>query len=147
MPDLPISRIFMDRIRIICLVLILLLWCGNLWAHTTEKIERVEFVFEAKDGRGAEIYNDSGTLLLHASRFRMEMADDLLMVSDGKTIWIYRPQTEDVIIMDADIANLQSASDDDISLEQTLHTLAGLFGYSHSNSSEIKIERSTNGTL
>ena len=114
---------------------------------------KVDFNFDAKDRSGREIYNDSGTITLCGNKFRMEVADDLVMVSDGVTLWVYKPQSEDIIIMEAQMAGLSSTQSEeplhhptaDASLEQAMQNMATLFGYSDGTSSKIEIIRGANG--
>jgi len=123
----------------------------------------IGFNFEATDRSGNLIYNDAGTVTMSGNRFRMEVAEDLVMVSDGTTLWIYKPQSEDIIIMDAAMAGLQAASSAvssvssasssssvsaaDKSLEQALHNLAALFGYAGGDASKIDIKRDPGGLM
>lgn len=108
---------------------------------------KIVFNFEASDRKGNPIYNDAGTVTISGNRFYMEVAEDFVMVSDGTTLWIYKPQSEDIIVMDAAVVGLQNASVADSSLEQALLNLATLFGYSEGSSSRMDIKRSASGDL
>lgn len=108
---------------------------------------KIVFNFEVSDRKGNPIYNDAGTVTISGNRFHMEVAEDFVMVSDGNTLWIYKPQSEDIIVMDAAVVGLQNASVADSSLEQALLNLATLFGYSEGSSSRMDIKRSASGDL
>lgn len=116
-------------------------------AQSQDSPIKIGFNFEATDRSGNLIYNDAGTVTMSGNRFRMEVAEDLVMVSDGTTLWIYKPQSEDIIVMDAAVVGLQNASVADSSLEQALLNLATLFGYSEGSSSRMDIKRSASGDL
>lgn len=114
---------------------------------------QMDFTFMATDRQGNELYNDGGIITLSGNRFRMEVAEDLVMVSDGVTLWVYKPQSEDIIIMEAGVAGIPaeasavSAVSKDNSLEQALQNMAALFGYSDSTGSKIDVKRGPDGKI
>ena len=58
----------------------------------------IGFDFFAMDGKGEKIYEERGTVSVRGDKFRMEIPDDLLVVSDGTVKWIYKPGAEELII-------------------------------------------------
>lgn len=66
---------------------------GNIKAGTV-----IGFDFSATDGKGKKIYEERGTVSVWGDKFRMEIPDDLIVVSDGVVKWIYKPGEEELII-------------------------------------------------
>lgn len=77
----------------------------------------LSFNFSATDKGGVEVYNSSGTVVSFEESYIME-TDDVMVVSDGQTKWIYQRGINELIIqsveegvsvMDNPFAILQSA--------------------------------------
>ncbi len=72
----------------------------------------IAFSFSAEDASGKMIYNEKGNLSVSGGKFRMVMADEFTIVSDGSVQWIYNPANEDIIISQSELSGqLSKASD------------------------------------
>lgn len=64
-----------------------------------------KFTFTATDAKGKQVYNESGSIWIFGNKFRLEMPDELMVVSDGVTRWIYKMQSEEIIVSESDPEN------------------------------------------
>lgn len=58
----------------------------------------ISFVFSATDNKAQEIYRESGKTIVYGNKYRMDVPDNLLVVSNGTSRWIYKPQEEELVI-------------------------------------------------
>lgn len=90
-------------------IFIVCLFSGNVNSQNINKeLERfalranagseIEFVFSATDNKGKEIYNESGSTIIHGNKYKLEIPNELLVVNDGTTRWIYKGQDDEMVI-------------------------------------------------
>lgn len=65
----------------------------------------MEFVFTATDGEGETIYEESGSVAVNGGMYRLEVQEDLMVIGNGETQWLYKPQSEEIIIVSSEISN------------------------------------------
>lgn len=58
----------------------------------------IAFQFSATDNKGKEIYNETGKTLIQGNKYRLEVPDNLLIVNNGSTRWIYKEQDDELVI-------------------------------------------------
>lgn len=107
----------MRRIRLIAPVLALLMWSAQAAAQTPLdnylaqlKTLRTEFSQEVTDSKGRQVQNAAGKLtIVRPGKFRWELtpgggASPQLMVADGKNLWFYDRDLEQVSVKPASSA-------------------------------------------
>ena len=65
------------------------------------KAMKIDYRQTIEDGDGGLISETSGRLYLHDSKFKLEVLDQV-MISDGKTLWLYFKDDNEVTISDMD---------------------------------------------
>lgn len=58
----------------------------------------IAFQFSATDNKGEIIYNETGKTLIQGNKYRLEVPDNLLLVNNGITRWIYKEQDDELVI-------------------------------------------------
>ena len=82
------------------------------------------FAFSAKDAKGVSVYDAKGDIEVSGPKFRMEIPQEMIVVSDGKTQWVYNCSNDEIIISESEFSQqLASAS---TPLEM-VEKVAGLF--------------------
>ncbi len=72
----------------------------------------IYFIFTAIAADGSQVANETGKLFLDGNKYRLEVEDELLVVCDGSTQWMYKPQSEEIVIVGSEIAaSLAKAKD------------------------------------
>ena len=83
----------------------LLLFCAGLPSViAAETGYAIEFIFSAQDTNGKTIYSESGNVLVCGGKYRFEIPDEVIIVSDGVCQWMYNSMNEEIMISNSDIS-------------------------------------------
>ena len=87
------------------LVLIVLIFCTAMPSvMAAETGYAIEFIFSAQDENGKIIYSESGSVLVCGGKYRFEIPEEVLIVSDGVSQWVYNPMNEEIMISKSEIS-------------------------------------------
>lgn len=92
----------------------------------------------AIDASGVEVANEQGKIYINGSSYRLEVEDELLVVCDGSAQWMYRHQTEDIIITGSRVAAGNN-------LEETVQNILEQFVGSAGANGNVSIAKDSNG--
>lgn len=82
------------------------------------------FAFSAKDAKGVDVYDAKGDVVVSGARFRMEIPQEMIVVSDGKTQWVYNCSNDEILVCESEFSGqMETAS----SVAEIVEKLAGLF--------------------
>lgn len=73
----------------------------NKTATEIRKGSVISFTFNSFDTGGKCNYSNTGTIITSGNKYRLSIGDELLIVSNGQTRWIYNEESEEVIISNA----------------------------------------------
>ncbi len=115
----------------------------------------VTFSFIAADKSGEQVYNEQGKIWVNGSCYRMEIEDQLLVVCDGKVQWMYRPQTEDIIItwsqvaseLDKQVESEAGALSDSESVGETVQSILSVFAGESGANSRVELKKDVAGVV
>lgn len=134
-----------------CLVFMGMLFCDEAYgadfmrahlpliAQEPQYADVVSFTFTSYDKDGRVVFEEDGVVTMQQNRFRLEVEDEFMMVTDGSTLWVYKVQTDDIIIMGNSMAGSSQP------LENSILNLAELFGYSQAAGNQMEIKKSADG--
>lgn len=84
----------------------------------------MDFIFTATGETGEIIYEESGSVAVNGGLYRMTVSDDLVVVGNEDSQWLYKPQSDEIIIVSSEISRkLASAS----SIDKLVTELVSLF--------------------
>ncbi len=104
----------------------------------------IYFIFTAIGADGSQLANEAGKLFIDGNKYRLEVEDELLVVCDGNTQWIYKPQTDDILIATSQIADNFSESGD---FNETVQNLIALFAPNGSASGNTVVKKGPDGRV
>lgn len=90
----------------------------------------MDFIFTATGEAGEIIYEESGSVAVNGGLYRMTVSDDLVVVGSGDSQWLYKPQSDEIIIVSSKISRKLAAAS---SIDELVTELVSLF-ISESNS-------------
>ena len=117
-------------------VLLLGLLLFALSGFCSDGVSVMNFIFRAADNAGKEIYNEEGTISYRDNKFRIELEDQMLVVSDGRALWVYREQSDDILILEAGLGSFDADN-----LESAIRKLVSVFGYAGTGDDRVDIKR------
>ena len=82
------------------------------------------FSFVAKDAKGGGVYDAKGDVVVSGARFRLEIPQQMIVVSDGKTQWVYNCSNDEILVSESEFSGqMETAS----SVTEIVEKVAGLF--------------------
>lgn len=82
------------------------------------------FSFVAKDAKGVSVYNAKGDIVVSGPKFRMEIPQELIVVSDGKTQWVYNCSNDEILISESEFSQQLASASNPLEMAEKL---AGIF--------------------
>ena len=132
-----------------CLVLMAILFCVKAFgllcpaelhgAQQPQYADEVSFTFTSFDKDGKVVFEEEGAVTMLQNKFRLEVEDEFIMVTDGSTLWVYKVQSDDIIIME------YSSRSADRPIENSILNLAELFGYSEASGNRMEMKKNADG--
>ena len=102
--------------------LLLLVFCLLMhFASNAQQGYSFSFAFSAKDAKGVSVYDAKGDIVVNGQKFRMEIPQEMLVVSDGKTQWVYNCSNDEILISESEFSQQME------SVSTPLEMVAGLF--------------------
>lgn len=124
------------------LVLIVLIFCTAMPSvMAAETGYAIEFIFSAQDENGKIIYSESGSVLVCGGKYRFEIPEEVLIVSDGVSQWVYNPMNEEIMISKSEISKQlsEAVTPNDIAVK-----MASLFTGEANGSGAVDIKSDKN---
>ena len=122
----------------ICLLLFIS-FSGVLSAQTGYSIK---FSFSVEDTKGGIVYAESGDIFVCGGKYRLEIPEELIIVCNGKTQWIYNSLNGDIVVSDSEISDRLSSADSPF---DSMETLLSLFASSEEEGSRIDVKKDKAG--
>ena len=117
-------------------LLLLGLLLFTLSGFCSDRVSVMSFIFSAADNAGKEICKEEGTVSYSGDRFRIELKDQMLVVSDGTAMWVYKEQSDDILILEAGFGSFDADN-----LESAIRKLVSVFGYTGTGDDRVDIKR------
>lgn len=84
----------------------------------------MDFIFTATGENGEIIYEESGSVAVNGGLYRMTVSDDLVVVGNEDSQWLYKPQSDEIIIVSSEISRKLAAAS---SMDELVTELISLF--------------------
>ncbi len=65
----------------------------------------IYFIFTAFAADGSQVADEIGKLFIDGNKYRLEVEGELLVVCDGATQWMYKPQSDEIVIVGSEVAS------------------------------------------
>lgn len=99
-------------VKRIAFFLVLLMYSYTIYANSSiDKLKsfatianrgsEIGFLFTAIDRDGSMLYSSEGSTLVYDEMFNMEIPDELIIVDNKVSRWLYKIDNEEIIVMDA----------------------------------------------
>ncbi|MEG0890979.1 MAG: hypothetical protein RSF01_03760 [Bacteroidales bacterium] len=93
-------------------ITLLLILCGFSINANTQNINKdlaafakranngseIIFTFSATNSKGKEIYKEAGIIKIYGNKYKLDIPDNLLILNNGVTRWIYKIEEEELVI-------------------------------------------------
>ncbi len=100
------------------------------------------FAFSAKDAKGASVYEAKGDIVVSGARFRMEIPQEMVVVSDGVTQWVYNCSNDEILISASEFSQLTASASSPVDL---VEKLAGLFVGANKGYEKVVVNKDKGG--